>query len=346
LGDLDLRFSKLQYLSDTPPRHDVLPLSSDSFPLSRRTHRVLAHHTNGVSIVHKKDPEIDIKIQHLMQRIGGHPSHPSSNPDSPFWAELEQVVDFQIERKADSGASVTNQLPDCPDLWNGFTLAQGAEAVHDEYPGYWQGKFIETLAQAGLNIDENIIPKRSQKQFLHGIVMLADLNTWSIQAVGPNSFGCKWYAGRIRPEEIAWKIATGEVTTDDGVPLELARKIKGMDLQSATDFTAYDEGCPRHPSWPAMHSAASQASLWLSVVLNLTDEQLEQAQKVDYAVAMARTVAGVHYNSDNIAGLNLGQEVVADQLPEYLNRVYGSDMDAVKEKLNRMRFDWPVDFSS
>lgn len=43
-----------------------------------------------------------------------------------------------------------------------------------------------------------------------------------------------------------------------------------------------------------MHSAASSASLWLGVVLNLTEEQFCEVQKTDYAVAYARTVAGVH----------------------------------------------------
>jgi hypothetical protein len=37
-----------------------------------------------------------------------------------------------------------------------------------------------------------------------------------------------------------------------------------MHLTRAEDFTHYDEGCPLHPSWPAMHSASSAASLWLA----------------------------------------------------------------------------------
>eukprot|EP00957_Ditylum_brightwellii_P084052 6390350-Ditylum_brightwellii.AAC.1 len=90
-----------------------------------------------------------------------------------------------------------------------------------------------------------------------------------------------------------------------------------------------------------MHSAASSMSLWLQIVLNLTPRQLCEAKKVDYAVAFARTIAGVHYKDDNIAGLNLGQFVVSQQIASYLNNTYpGSDMRRVMDKLDTSRFDW------
>lgn len=91
---------------------------------------------------------------------------------------------------------------------------------------------------------------------------------------------------------------------------------------------------------PAMHSAASSASLWLAVVANLTEEQYCQVLRTDYAVAYARTVAGVHYPSDNIDGLNMGQEVVADKLADHLAYTYGGDAKCYQEKIDRMRFDW------
>ena len=89
-----------------------------------------------------------------------------------------------------------------------------------------------------------------------------------------------------------------------------------------------------------MHSAASSASFWLAVILDLTDEQYCEALRVDYAVAFARTCAGVHYPTDNISGLNLGQAIVADLLPGHLEKVYGSDPEKVKAKIERLRFDW------
>ena len=113
-----------------------------------------------------------------------------------------------------------------------------------------------------------------------------------------------------------------------------------MNLQTPETFTAYDEGSPMHPSWPAMHSAQSALSFWLQVVAELTDDQWEETKLIDLSVAQARTIAGVHYTTDNIGGLNLGQEVVAKALPKYLAEKYGADPIKVMEKIEQVRFRW------
>lgn len=89
-----------------------------------------------------------------------------------------------------------------------------------------------------------------------------------------------------------------------------------------------------------MHSAASSSSLWLAVVADLTPDQYRQVLRTDHSVAYARTIAGVHYPSDNIAGLNMGQKVIAEELPMYLAEVYGANEEAVRAKIARLRFDW------
>ena len=85
-----------------------------------------------------------------------------------------------------------------------------------------------------------------------------------------------------------------------------------------------------------MHSAASSASLYLAVLLNLTPAQLAEARSLDCAVASFRTLAGVHYESDNMAGLSIGQEVIRRQLPGYLEERYGSDPADVTAKIERV----------
>lgn len=138
---------------------------------------------------------------------------------------------------------------------------------------------------------------------------------------------------------MAWKIANGEIPREN-VPDEIYEMISDMQLTNGTSFTQYSEGSPLHPSWPAMHSAASSASLWLAVVADLTEEQYCQVLRTDFAVAYARTVAGVHYPNDNIAGLNMGQAVIAHELAAHLAETYGANEEAVKEKISRLRFDW------
>lgn len=173
-------------------------------------------------------------------------------------------------------------------------------------------------------------------------VRMAAINAWSLEAVGPINFYLKWRFGVPRPEEVAWLIKSDNITVDD-VPKAnrpLIKEIKGMKLEKATDFTAYKEGSPTHPSFPAMHSAGSTCSLWVPTLYKLTREQYLETIRMDYAVAFARTVAGVHYPQDNIAGLNIGQRIIRDKLPHYLMHQYGYNYDMVRRKVEGLSFDW------
>jgi len=168
--------------------------------------------------------------------------------------------------------------------------------------------------------------------------MLASINTWAMSVVGPHNFSAKWYAGRPRPEEVVWAIKKGKIV--DGVPPDIKLTVDRISMSSAKQFTAYKEGCPRHPSWPAMHAASTSLSFWASIVLDLTDTQLCEARLTDYAISYARTVAGVHYEDDNIAGMNMAQEVLARAMPQYLMEKYQSDPGAVARKVFANRYDW------
>ncbi len=260
---------------------------------------------------------------------------PNSDSNHPFWDDFRHVVDVQQTRRI--GGDLLLRLPD---LWEGKNIHEVAEAVHADYPGALQVELIQWLWQEGAQLDYDVVPFRSSSDFVGLVIRLADLNTWAIGAVAPTNFHLKWYVGRPRPEEVAYKIAEGELTANDGVPQDIISKIESMDLNSATAFTAYDEGSPTHPSWPAMHSAASSASFWLAVALDLSEEQYCEALRVDYAVSYARTVAGVHYPTDNIAGLNLGQQIMAEQLADHFESKYGSDRNEVQAKIDGLRFNW------
>jgi membrane-associated phospholipid phosphatase len=279
-----------------------------------------------------------ISIQELVDIIGGHPTHPNSDPSHPYWDDMRYVIEVQKLRRA-------NQVPPSdimcvPMIWDGYDMTQMADAVHNEYPGLHQSKLIQKFMMYKIPVDTTIIPDTSHVEFIKGICMLAYMNTWSVSHVGAINFVMKYHVGRVRPEEVAWKIATGELTTADGVPEDIADSIMDMNLSSQFDFTAYEEGSPMHPSWPAMHSAASSSSLWMGVVLDLTEDELCEAKKVDYAVSFARTMAGVHYATDNIAGLTLGQELIARALPDHLRKKYGSDPEVVQDKIDKLRFSW------
>jgi len=168
--------------------------------------------------------------------------------------------------------------------------------------------------------------------------MLSTLNSWSIGKVGPHIFGAKWFDGRARPEEVVSKILNSTLTA----PQSTVEKLQNFpeEITHPENFTNYQEGAPRHPSWPAMHSAASNISFWIQIVMKLSPKQLCEVKKVDYAVAYARTIAGVHFEDDNVAGLNMGQYIVKRALPRYLYSMYKSSRKKVKRKSRRKQFNW------
>ena len=71
-------------------------------------------------------------------------------------------------------------------------------------------------------------------------------------------------------------------------------------------LTASIQGCPCHPSYPALHAAASSAAGQLDKEYYLKDEWLREIFDSLYHHSMYRTFGAFHYTQDNIAGLKLG----------------------------------------
>lgn len=74
---------------------------------------------------------------------------------------------------------------------------------------------------------------------------------------------------------------------------------------------------------------------------------------LDYSIAYWRTFAGVHYATDNRAGLALGQYIIKKKIPEHLADMYSCDQDSkieieryVKSKIQSMEATQPLDWST
>ena len=107
-----------------------------------------------------------------------------------------------------------------PDLWSSYTLDDVADAIRGEYPALHQQNCLESYWRSGM-MDMRREGKlfRSVVDFVRRQVRLGDINTWAFHAVAPVNFMLKWHVGMPRPEEVAWLIASGELTTEkDGVP--------------------------------------------------------------------------------------------------------------------------------
>jgi len=224
-------------------------------------------------------------------------------------------------------------------MFEGYTMERGAADVESDFPPKFPTMLVEQFIDEGVMFDRNVIPNNTADDFVNQEVMLGRVIGWAIATVSPFAFGAKWHEGRPRPEEVACALVGEEDPRVSSAPPAVVRAVQALGLNTengCVDYTAYSNGSPPHPSWPAMHSASSSSSVYLATVLNLTSSQLAEARNLDCAVATFRSFAGVHYESDNMAGLSIGQEVLRRRLPEMLRREYGSDIAAVERKLERV----------
>jgi hypothetical protein len=334
----DIRFEKFDFIAP-----DVE--TDIEFPIDQESARYLHENSRSISVVLYEDRcKLDVNMEPPKEVLRGRGLFPPTHPeDEDFWPEFDEVVNAQLhlqrkERIPCMRDPIQRVMPAMTQLWRGFGILDVAEAVHDELPGIYHTQMIANwLAIPNYLKGSDVIPKTGMNDFLRGPVFLSDMVGYAIRAVGECNFTLKWEVGRARPEEVAYKVIT-DVITD--VPTETRRLLDQMVFGTATEFTAYDEGSPTHPSFPAMHSAASAGSYWLDITMDLTPDQLCDAQMLDYSVSYARTVAGVHYRTDNEAGLMVGQEILYQTLPFYLHDVYGADMDEVKALADEKKYDW------
>lgn len=262
-------------------------------------------------------------------------------PDSEAFAmELAQVARMRI---ACLRREPLSRYASLPRLFQNMTMDEACEAVHRDAPNYWSGRLAQQFLDEGAPINPRALPAQVGAAFVNRNVLVHSLCGAMAFAVARSSFAAKWYYGQIRPEEAMASVRTGAIHVDKETRRTIERLHTMVGYAVGGDpalATAYPEGCPMHPSYPAMHSAISCSSVYLPVVLDLTEAQVEEARRLDYCVAWFRTLAGVHYLSDNVAGLALGQRCVQQDLPELLSRATGASAAAVRSEAKRYEVDW------
>ena len=216
---------------------------------------------------------------------------------------------------------------------------QGAELVHADFPTDVLTQLAKNLLSQGAKL-RPILPNVEYQRFTDGVVMLSHAIGWAIHTVSPSAFAAKWYFGRPRPEEVIYKFAKGEYD----VPNVIARALDeclDMDkvIKSANNFTMYSEGCPMHPAYPAMHGAAAGAGVLFNVLFDLTDDQKDEVRRTMANIALFRDFAGVHYKSDSLVGLELGEMVMIKALPSFLAN-YGANPAEVTTIAEAERSNW------
>jgi len=244
------------------------------YPIDAKSAKMLREDTNAISVMLPSEGCSGVSFDELTESLGHvfPPTHPDDE-NSTYWKELKEVA-FAVselkkyEKSYDFGSKVyalpdplPTVMPRITNLWNGiFDIVEVAKAVQDEFPGVYHAQLItKWLEEKSLDRKPFLFQTMNNRDFLRFPVMLSDMVGHAIRMVGPCDFALKWFVGRARPEEVAWKIrsATGKslVVPPSEETNELIKIIDEMEFSNATEYTAYVEGSPNHPSYPAMHSA-------------------------------------------------------------------------------------------
>jgi hypothetical protein len=179
---------------------------------------------------------------------------------------------------------------------------------------------------------------------------IAYMTTASSMPALKAAFYQKWVVHRtIRPEEYGGRVhlhklgtATFPIHNDllnSQVLTEVFNRFGTYLLPQA-----FAEGCPAHPSYCAGHATVAGAAVTIlkalfdedfvipqplvpditgTVLLNYTGPDVltvgGELNKLMWGVGNGRVVAGVHYRSDTIASLKLGEQVAIELLRDYLH---------------------------
>ncbi len=231
-------------------------------------------------------------------------------------------------------------------LRNGRDLA---EYVHRDYT--YQAFLHACLILLGLGVPFKIeLPyKRSRTQagfITFGAAHVLDLVARVANAALKASWCHKWLVHRrLRPEAYAGRVHN-HLTKAASYPLN-AQVLESASLQRVQRTygsyllpMAYPEGCPTHPSYPAGHAAIAGACATVlkaffdetfflpnpvvasadGLSLTLSQERRlrvgDELDKLASNLALARNMAGVHWRSDGVEGLKLGEAVAVGLLKD------------------------------
>lgn len=305
--------------------------------------------SNGVSMFLPTNPRVIVKPSDMVKppEVGSH----------QFWSEVMETVwatylakqncafNSKFAQDWDSlqpkglieGKRYTSDV-----IFRNYRVrnaAQGAGLVRADFPTDIITGLAKYLYGKGVKQRE-LLAKTPYSKFTDNQVMLGHLIGWAVHTVSPNAFAAKWYFGQPRPEEVIGAWAREEIEAPIHIDQQL-RQLVNIDqvLSDQRKFTMYPEGSPNHPSMPAMHGAAGGIAILFGLFFELDELMLDQVRRTAANIAFFRNFAGVHYRTDSVAGLNLGEVVLQKALPAKLAE-YGADIEETQEIIDGLMTNW------
>lgn len=186
--------------------------------------------------------------------------------------------------------------------------------------------------------------ERTQSSFIDlGLISILGEVGGILQPVQRFNWYSKWMVHRrLRPEAFGGRVhndRTGKASYPFHETLRSAEAVDRVESEYGTALLpqAYPEGCPAHPSYPAGHAGIAgacggvlktvfdmDATMNTVVRPTLDGQELErldatlpvegEINKLQFNNTIGRNWAGIHYRSDGIDGIVLGERVAAAHL--------------------------------
>jgi len=194
-----IRFSKVVEGRSENSSNPRFPLGRKQYPIKQKFQEILEK-TDAVSVQFKiprtQESAATWTTSDLKSWAGGAPSYPNCDGvNFEFWNELREVV--EVQKMVRAGGNACEVMP-LPTIWKDFTFKQAAEAVRNEFPGFWQGVYSTELLKGEygeFSFDEKVLPGYTGDRFVLGAVMMSDMTSWAVGAVSDYNFYLKWTFG-------------------------------------------------------------------------------------------------------------------------------------------------------
>lgn len=280
---------------------------------------------------------------------------------------IDNVISTQLYPSLAAGTDYMTEYAEFLNIQNGapapplpplaaprYTISprDGISYVHKDFP--FQSDENATLILAGFGnaaaSDGNPYKKsKTQSGFVtYGLPMFIDWVSRATTLAMKAGWYHKWLVHRrIRPEEFGGRVHNRIVHHIDFPISERLFRSNVLDYVYKNQRTyllaqAYPEGCPLHPSYPAVHACIAGAAVTVlkalfdesfvipnPVVPNAEGDGLEpysgepltignELNKLAWNIAMSRDFAGVHWRSDSLNGLQLGEAVAKKLMRDLL----------------------------
>ena len=274
-------------------------------------------------------------------RLDEYPVKPTQPENDGYWKLFEGVI--EAVGAAKSHAKLTHGIALCFEESGIQTADKAALSV----AGDWTTDLAFIVAKAAIADPDCYWKELIPGPFVDKMPLFVRIAGEVSHMCVANSGAAKWGFMKSRAQEIAWKIANGQLEAPARIgvmlkELEDYEKLKEGPIETHSRwFTYRGIGAPPHPAWTAMHAAAMEAICYvLRVMVNCNEKRRDEIILGSINGGDFRENLGVHTREDNIAGRWLGQETAKRHLTKFFYQFDDLDSALLESAMIDAEVDW------